>query len=69
MMVSMCCMYRKRPELFSLITTALFVALNTERVRNVFQLHLLQCKINTTSAHKILLLKAMSNQPRCIENE
>ena len=26
----MCCMYRKRSELFSLISTALFVALNTE---------------------------------------
>ena len=26
----MCCMYRKRSELFSLISTALLVALNTE---------------------------------------
>ena len=26
----MCCLYRKRSELFSLISTALFVALNTE---------------------------------------
>ena len=26
----MCCMYRKRSELFSLISTALFVALNLE---------------------------------------
>ena len=26
----MCCMYRKRSELFSLISTALFVALNTD---------------------------------------
>ena len=26
----MCCMYRKRSDLFSLIFTALFVALNTE---------------------------------------
>ena len=26
----MCCMYRKRSELFNLISTALFVALNTE---------------------------------------
>ena len=26
----MCCMYRMRSELFSLIPTALFVALNTE---------------------------------------
>ena len=26
----MCCMYRKRSELFSLISLALFVALNTE---------------------------------------
>ena len=26
----MCCMYRKQSELFSLISTALFVALNTE---------------------------------------
>ena len=26
----MCCMYRKRSELFSLISTALVVALNTE---------------------------------------
>ena len=26
----MCCMYRKRSELFSLISIALFVALNTE---------------------------------------
>ena len=26
----MCCMYRKRSELFSLISTALFVALNNE---------------------------------------
>ena len=26
----MCCMYRKRSELFSLISTALFVALTTE---------------------------------------
>ena len=26
----MCCMYRKQSELFSLFSTALFVALNTE---------------------------------------
>ena len=26
----MCCMYRKQSELFSLISTALFVVLNTE---------------------------------------
>ena len=26
----MCCIYEKRPELFSLISTAMFMALNTE---------------------------------------
>ena len=30
---------------------------------NVFQLHELQCKIDTASAQKILLCSARSNQP------
>ena len=32
----MCCMYRKQSKLFSLISTALFVALNTERSEMCF---------------------------------
>ena len=32
----MCCMYRKRSELFSLISTALFVALNTKGLEMCF---------------------------------
>ena len=32
----MCCMYRKRSELFSLISTAFFVALNTEGLEMCF---------------------------------
>ena len=58
----MCCMYRKRAELFGLISTALFVALNTKGSEMRFKCINLSCKIDTGSAHKILLFKAMSNQ-------
>ena len=54
----MCCMYRKRSELFSQISTAMFVAVNTEGSEMCFN-----CINDTASAHKILLFKAMSNQP------
>ena len=54
----MCCMYRKRSELFSLISTALFVALNTEGPGMCFN-----SIVDTPPAHRILLFKAMSNQP------
>ena len=33
----MCCMYRKRSELFNLISTALFVALNAEGSEKCFK--------------------------------
>ena len=32
----MCCMYNKRPKLFSVISTALFVALNAEGLEKCF---------------------------------
>ena len=61
----MCCMYRKQSELFSLISTALFVALNTKGLEMCF--NSINCNVklihDTASAHKILLFEAMSNQP------
>ena len=55
-------MYRKRSELFSPISTALFVALNTEGLEMCFNCVNCNVKVDTALAHKILLFKAMSNQ-------
>ena len=63
----MCCMYTKRLELFSLISPALFVALNTEGSEMCFNCINCNVKIDTASAHKILLFKATSNQLCCNE--
>ena len=40
----MCCMYRKRSELFSLVSIALFVALNTEESEMCF--NYINCNVN-----------------------
>ena len=38
---------------FNWISTALFIALNKKGVKNVFQLHYWQCKIDTASVYKV----------------
>ena len=57
----MCCLYRMRSDLLSLISTALFMALNTKGSEMCF--NYINCN-DRASAHKMLLSKAMSNQPR-----
>ena len=46
-----------------MIFTALFVALNKEGVKNAFQLHYSQCKIDTASVNKVCRLPVRSKQP------
>ena len=48
---------------FYWISTALFIALNKRGVKNVFQLHCWQCKIDTTAVYKVFCFLAWSNQP------
>ena len=46
-----------------MISTALFVALNKEGVKNAFQLHYSQYKIDTASVYKVSRLPVRSKQP------
>ena len=46
---------------FNLISTALFITLNKRGVKNMFQLHYWQNKIDTVSVYKILCFPAWSN--------
>ena len=48
---------------FNWISTASFITLNKRGVKNVFQLHYWQCKIDTASVYKAVLFPAWSNQP------
>ena len=48
---------------FNWISTASFITLNKRGVKNLFQLHYLQCKIDTASVYKVLCFPAGSNQP------
>ena len=48
---------------FNLISTVLFVALNKEGVKNVFQLHYSQHKIDTASVYKVSCFSVRLNQP------
>ena len=45
------------------MSTASFITLNKRGVKNVFQLHYLQYKIDTASVYKALCFPALSNQP------
>ena len=45
------------------ISTASFITLNEGGVKNVFQLHCWQYKIDTASVFKVLFFLAWSNQP------
>ena len=47
----------------NLMSTASFITLNKRGVKNVFQLHYWQCKIDTASVYKVLCFLAWSNQP------
>ena len=40
-----------------------FITLNKRGVKNVFQLHYLQYKIDTPSVYKVFCFPALSNQP------
>ena len=48
---------------FNWISTASFITLNKRGVKNVFQLHYWQYKIDTTPVFKVLCFSACSNQP------
>ena len=48
---------------FNWISTASFVTLNKRVVKNVFQLHYRQYKIDTALVYKVLCFPALSNQP------
>ena len=48
---------------FNLISSVSFLALNKELVKNVFQLHCSQHKIDTASVYKVSCFPARSNQP------
>ena len=48
---------------FNWISTASFIALNKRGVKNVFQLHKWQYKIDTESVYKVFCFPASSNQP------
>ena len=45
------------------MSSASFITLNKTGVKNVFQLHYLQYKIDTASVYKFLCFPALSNQP------
>ena len=45
------------------ISTASFITLNKKGVKNMFQLHYLQYKIDTASVFKVLCFLAWWNQP------
>ena len=60
----MCCMYRKRSELFSLISIALFVALNTEGSEMCFNcIH--DCNVKLIQ-HRLIKLSCLK---RCRIND
>ena len=48
---------------FNWISAASFITLNKRGVKNVFQLHYWQYKIDTASVYKALCFSAWSNQP------
>ena len=48
---------------FNWTSTASFITLNKRGVKNVFQLHYWQYKIDTVSVYKVLCFPAWSNQP------
>ena len=48
---------------FNWISTASFITLNKRGVKNVFQLHYWQYKIDTASVYKVLYFLACLNQP------
>ena len=48
---------------FNWISTASFITLNKRGVKNVFQLHNWQYKIDTASVYKVLCFPAWLNQP------
>ena len=48
---------------FNWISTAVFITLNKRGVKNVFELHYWQYKIDTASVYKVICLPALSNQP------
>ena len=52
----MCCMYRKRSELFSLISTALFVALNTEGSEMCF--NCINCNVKLIQ-HRLIIFSCL----------
>ena len=45
------------------MSTASFITLSKRGVKNEFQLHYWQCKIDTESVYKVLCFPALSNQP------
>ena len=45
------------------MSTAPFFILNKRGVKNVFQLHIWQYKIDTAPFYKVLCFPALSNQP------
>ena len=51
------------------ISTASFITLNKRGIKNVFQLHYWQYKIDTASVYKVLCFPALSNQPFCKKNQ
>ena len=46
----------------NLMSTASFITLNKRGVKNVFQLHYWQYKIDTASVYKVLCFSALLNQ-------
>ena len=48
---------------FNWISTASFITLNKRGVKNLFQLHYWQYKIDIASVYKVLCFPAWSNQP------
>ena len=45
------------------MSTASFITLNKRGVKNVFQLHYWQYKIDPASVYKVLCFPALSNKP------
>ena len=48
---------------FNWISTASFITFNKRGVKNEFQLHYWQYKIDTASVYKVLCFPAWSNKP------
>ena len=48
---------------FNWISTAVFITLNKRGVKNLFELHYWQHKIDTASVYKVICFPASSNQP------